>query len=410
MWRIVRRTALCKQRPALSVTALVLLIVAAVPVAADAQGTRAAEIADAQQKKAEAPDTYEPSTAERIATNMKRRFLENPNGFYPWLDSVYSGGGFTLGAGYRRFYGDRTFWDARGLLSVKEYKRAEFATNSVGIGPGRVDLRAVAGWRDATQVAFFGIGNDTRPEAKSNFRLQQVYGAAGLRARGPARLVVDFNISYEDYTLEGGTGPSPSIETVYTPQTAPGLGDDPSFAHATWMAGVDWRPSSGYARRGGLYALTYDSYFDPDDIYTFDRLQAEVVQHVPILRETWVVSLRSVARTTLDDEQTVPYFLLPSLGSGSTLRAYPSWRFRDRHSLLLSGELRWVVNRTFLDMAVFYDAGKVTERREDLNFNELKQDIGLGVRFHGPLTTPLRVEVAHGSEGINVVFSGGAAF
>jgi outer membrane translocation and assembly module TamA len=106
----------------------------------------------------------------------------------------------------------------------------------------------------------------------------------------------------------------------------------------------------------------------------------------------------------------VPYFLLPALGSGSTLRAYPSWRFRDRHSLLLSGEWRWIPNRMFLDLALFYDAGKVAARREDLNFDGLKQDAGIGVRFHGPLTTPLRIDVARGSEGINVVFSGAAAF
>ena len=262
----------------------------------------------------------------------------------------------------------------RGLLSLKSYKRVELATNAIGVGPGRVDLRAVAGWRDATEVSFYGVGNDTTPDAKSNFRLQQAYGAAGFRARGPARLVFDFNISYEDYTLESGTGASPSIEDVYTAQTAPGLGDNPAFAHSTWMGGVDWRPSSGYARRGGLYALTYDSYFDPDHTYTFDRLQADVVQHLPILRENWVLSLHGVARTTLDDEQTVPYFLLPALGSGSTLRAYPSWRFRDRHSLLLSGEWRWIVNRTFLDMAFFYDAGKVTARREDLNFKRTETE------------------------------------
>lgn len=388
---------------------LVLLMVAMAP-AADAQTTRAEEIADAQQKKAKALHPYEPSAAERFVTDVQRRFSGAPNGFYPWLDSVYSGGGFTLGAGYRRFYGERTFWDARGLLSLKSYKRAEIATNAIGVGPGRVDLRAVAGWRDATQVSFYGVGNDTPPEALSNFRLQQAYGAAGFRARGPARLVFDFNISYEDYTLESGTGSSPSIEHVYTTETAPGLGDNPAFAHTTWMGGVDWRPSSGYARRGGLYALTYDSYFDPDHTYTFDRLQADLVQHVPILRENWILSLHGVARTTLDDEQTVPYFLLPALGSGSTLRAYSSWRFRDRHSLLLSGEWRWIVNRTFLDMAFFYDAGKVTGRREDLNFTGLKQNVGLGVRFHGPLTTPLRVDVAHGSEGINLVFSGAAAF
>jgi outer membrane translocation and assembly module TamA len=61
-------------------------------------------------------------------------------------------------------------------------------------------------------------------------------------------------------------------------------------------------------------------------------------------------------------------------------------------------------------MAFFYDAGKVASRREDLNFSGLKQDVGVGVRFHGPTATPLRIDVAKGDEGVNIVFSGAAAF
>jgi hypothetical protein len=218
-------------------------------------------------------------------------------------------------------------------------------------------------------------------------------------------------VRYEDFTLESGTGNSSSIENMYDGSTAPGLGTNPSFVHMTAAGGIDTRPSPGYARRGGLYALTYDDWVDTaDGTYTFDRLQAEIVQHVPILRETWVLSFRGMAQTTLDDEDSVPFFLLPSLGSGSTLRAYPSWRFRDRHSLLFSGEWRWIPNRMFLDMALFYDAGKVAARREDLNFSGMKQDVGIGIRIHGPLATPLRIELARGSEGVNLVFSGAAAF
>jgi outer membrane translocation and assembly module TamA len=61
-------------------------------------------------------------------------------------------------------------------------------------------------------------------------------------------------------------------------------------------------------------------------------------------------------------------------------------------------------------MAIFYDAGKVASRREDLDFTDLKTDVGVGVRLHGPAATPLRIDVAHGSEGLNIVISGAAAF
>jgi outer membrane translocation and assembly module TamA len=101
---------------------------------------------------------------------------------------------------------------------------------------------------------------------------------------------------------------------------------------------------------------------------------------------------------------------LPSLGSGSTLRAYSTARFRDRHSILTSAEFRWIPNRLAMDLALFYDAGKVTDRRSQLDFEDLKTNWGLGVRFHGPTSTPLRIEIARGTEGFHLVFSSGAAF
>ena len=109
-------------------------------------------------------------------------------------------------------------------------------------------------------------------------------------------------------------------------------------------------------------------------------------------------------------DDVVPYFLLPQLGSGRTLRGYPTGRFRDRHSLLTSAEFRWIPNRLGLDMALFYDAGKVTSRREDLDLDGLKSDYGIGARFHGPTTTVLRIEGARGSDGWRLVFATSAAF
>src|SRR5262245_26230169 len=120
--------------------------------AAAAQETREAEIAAEQAKKAAELKPYEPGAAERWVTAVRREFLTEPSGFYPYFASVYSGGGFTLGAGYRQFYGDRTHWDIKGLYSLKSYKFIEFSTDSWGHAKGRVDLHGRVGWRDATQV------------------------------------------------------------------------------------------------------------------------------------------------------------------------------------------------------------------------------------------------------------------
>ena len=111
-----------------------------------------------------------------------------------------------------------------------------------------------------------------------------------------------------------------------------------------------------------------------------------------------MLSFRGRVQTAFDkDGQQIPFFMLPALGGGSTLRGYSSWRFRDQNSLLLQAEWRIMVNR-YLDLAFFYDAGKVTARTSDLDFDGLKDDFGFGLRFHGPFATPLRVELARSRE------------
>lgn len=388
-------------------SAVVCLSGAAGPAAA--QDSRAGAIAQEQAKKATQLRPYVPSTAERVLTRAGQALSETPIGFFPAFGSVYSGGGFALGAGYRQFYGDRTFWDARGLFSIRAYKLFELGTESRGHAKGRVDVFARGGWRDATEVAFFGLGtNSPRPHAE--FRMKQAYATTGFNARPLPWTVLGAALSYEDFTLAHGLGAAPSIEALHTAQSAPGLGASPTYFHTAASAGIDWRPAAGYARRGGLYQIEYHNYADRDTDLSFDRLDAELVQHVPILRENWVVSLRGQVQTTLHEDDIVPYFLLPALGSGRTLRGYTSWRFRDRHSLLLSAEWRWIPNALGFDMAFFYDAGKVTARRADLDFDGLKSDVGIGARFHTPSATAVRIDLARGSEGLRLVFTAGAAF
>ena len=61
-------------------------------------------------------------------------------------------------------------------------------------------------------------------------------------------------------------------------------------------------------------------------------------------------------------------------------------------------------------MALFYDMGKVAPRFRDISWRGLASDVGVGIRFHGPLATPLRIELARSREGTGPVFSGRAAF
>jgi hypothetical protein len=377
---------------------------------ASAQETRAEVIAQEKARKAANLKPYVPSTAERIVTKVTQGFITPPSGLFPAFGSVYSGGGFAVGPGVRYYVGDRSTVHARGMYSVRGYKLVDGGVTVPELAGGRLALRANAGWRDATQIGFFGVGMNASPDIRANYRMKQTFasGQADLRPAGP--LFLGAAVGFEDYDLLRGKGSRPSIEDVYTPATAPGLGAKPTYTVFSVSGGIDSRPAPGYARQGGLYGLAYHSWRDRDDTFSFDRVDAEVVQHLPVLRENWVLSLHGRVESTIGDTDIVPYFLLPSLGSGSTLRAYSTGRFRDRHALLLQAEWRWIPNRAALDVALFVDMGKVANRRADLDLDGLKTDVGIGFRIHAPRVTPLRIDLARGREGFNLVFSGGAAF
>lgn len=390
--------------------AMVVALVGLAASPARAQETRAAEIAQQQAEKAEKLEPYKPSRFEAVMNRLEESFASPPSGFYPAFGSVYPGGGLTLGVGYRRFFARKAVWDATALYSIKNYKQFETGARLPWDLNGRWTFGARVGWLDAPQVGFYGVGMGNDRSDRANYRIKLGYGnfTTGFRPTGWTRL--EGSVGWEDYLVEDGRGRAPSIETVYTPATAPGLFTNPTFIRSHAMAAIDWRTSPGYSRTGGFYGVTFVDYTDRDEALSFQRVDGELIQHIPILRENWVISLRGRVQTTLDEDDTVPYYLLPSLGSGRTLRGYSTGRFRDKHSLLTSAELRWIPSRLALDMAFFYDAGKVARRRSDLDFDGFASDWGVGARFHGPTATVLRIEGARGSDGWRLVFSTNAAF
>jgi len=392
-----------------------IALVAGSATAATAQqpepATREAAIVQEQAQKVPLLHPYVETTGEKLANRAESILAGAGHGFHPFFQNAYSGGGFTLGAGYLQYISPYNTIDARGSYTISGYKRAEVAYNIRRLFHRRGSLSGLVGWREATEVKFYGLGPDTPLEAATNYSFRQPYGSALLEFWPTRRfLVLTGGLELSKWAQQEGNGRDPSVETVYTPETLPGLGATATYVHTQGSVGFDWRTSPGYTRRGGVYNVTFHDYADQDEEFGFRQVDYEAIQHFPILRETWVISLRGRVQTAFDkgDEQ-IPFFMMPSVGGGSSLRGYSSWRFRDLNSLLLQAEWRIMANR-FFDTAVFYDTGKVTASRSDLDFDGLKHDYGFGVRFHSPLATPLRVDIAKSPEGLHIVFSSSAVF
>ena len=331
---------------------------------------------------------------------------------HPFFSSAYSGGGFTLGAGYLTPVSAYSTLDLRGSFTFAGYKRLEAAYLAPRLFNRRASLSMLGGWREATQVGFYGIGTEnTSKTDRANYSFTQPYGAA-LLDYWPARklFLLQGGLDVSTWNIGAGKGNAPSIDEIYTSETLVGLDANTTYLHSEGTAAIDYRTSPGYTRRGGFYGVTFNDFHDTDARYGFQRIDYEAIQHVPILRDAWVLALHGRVETaTAKNDQQIPFFMLPALGGGSSLRGFPSWRFRDNNSLLLQAEWRVLVNRA-LDMAVFYDAGRVAASTNGLTDAPLKSDYGLGFRFHTLLTTPLRIDFAKSNEGLNIVFSTKASF
>ena len=374
--------------------------------------TREAAIGQEQADKVKSLHPYVPNKAEAIFAHIDTVLEGGSLRWHPFFENAYSGGGFTLGVGHVNYVSGYNYIDVRGSYTITGYKRAEVEFVAPRMFKRRASLSLLGGWREATQVGFYGIGTNTSKDDRTNYLFQQPYGSA-LFTIFPTRraFMLRGGVEWSRWSQEPGEGTSPSVETKYTPATLPGLGAEVTYLHTQGTVGLDWRTSPGYTRRGGFLGATLHDYNDQDKNLGFQMVEYEAIQHIPILREAWVLSFRGrMQHANEKDGQQIPFFMLPALGGGSSLRGFSSWRFRDQNSLLLQAEWRIMVNR-YLDMAFFYDAGKVTARTKDLDLDGLKDDFGFGLRFHGPFATPLRVELARSRESsLSLIFSSSASF
>jgi ATP:ADP antiporter, AAA family len=367
--------------------AAVSVILLASATSVSAQETREAQVAVERADKATRLHEYEPTPAERRIMLAERLFMtERP--IYTFMGSVMSGGGFAIGPGYRKQFAESGRFDAHAAWSVRNYKALDATLHLPEFADGRLTIDATGGWLDAPRVAFYGVGNDS-----SGVHSDYAYraAAAGASARLQAARFVAAGAGVDMLSIDA-------------------TDISPTYRRTRLFAEFDWRASPSYTRRGGLYRLDWSDYHDTDNRSSFRRIDAEVDQFLPILRENWVVALRAgTSATETPAGSAVPYYLLPDLGGSHTLRGYPTWRFRDRNRLLMTGELRSSAG-SFVDLTLFADAGTVAPRFADLDLRDLKHSYGVGVTLHTFERTITRIELARTRDGMGLSFSFSPSF
>ena len=378
------------------VLALVLCLSPGHAFAQEAQ-TRAEILARERADKAKQLEAPRPGGLERglLALENDRileRLLNPAEGFYPKIGNITPGSGFAVGPAYRapNVLGDELHVSAFGMASIQKYWLLEARVDAPDLAADRVFFNAYVRRYDYPEEDFFGLGPNSLREAHSTYGLRStdVGGAAGVR------LTPWFSLGS---TIDFLT-PSVSV-----------LADQPDFIRAGVTAEVNTREPRGNPRQGARYALAYQR-FDarrsgslpavaPPQAGDFDRVEVDLQQYISLYRNRRVLALRGfVSSSDAPGGGEVPFYYMRTLGGPDDLRGFRQFRFRDRNVLLLQAEYRWEIF-TAMDGAIFYDAGKVASRFEDLNFRDLESDDGIGFRFGTRNGVFLRVEGAFGSSG-----------
>lgn len=394
--------------------AVVLCLTALSPASADAQDdpvtTHEGEVAEAQAEKARALHPYRAPWLERVIQEVEEHLTDRDLRWHPYYGHAYPGAGIAVGLGYLFRPGDYETLDVRAARSMNRSTRAEVVFRAPHLAERRLSLVATGGRAEGFEQSFYGVpSRHGDSDERSYFDFRRAYGSVQIETRARRAMPV-FGAGVGVLHYEHRLDPGSAFAQRFSAPSLPGLGATVTYAQAQASAGFDWRPQRGYARRGGAVMVTARRSVDTAGDFTFSQVDYDVVQHVPVLRDAWVLSLHGRAETTFAPyKHEVPFFMLPALGNGTTLRGYANQRFRDRNSMLLSAEWRVLVNAV-LDAAIFYDAGKVTARPSQFSRRHLESDYGVGLRFHSASTTPIRIDVARSREGLRVMFGAVAAF
>jgi hypothetical protein len=372
------------------------------PGAADAQDSRAGEIAAAQERKSHELTAPSAGFIERRLIKIERGEIGVGGVLSVAFGDIKRGTGPSMGPAYAKTLSGGTIVRAKAVYSITNAKLVQVSLQAPPLARDRLLLRTRARWQDVPKVPFHGIAPGV-PGVGARYS-ETVSEVSATAEFTPTRLLrFGGGLGIESFDTGIASSSKPEFDFLFV--GAPGVGADPRYVHSQLSAAIDSRDSEGYTRHGSLLRATLHDYRQQNDgRYSFRQFDGVAEQYVPILRGNWVIYLGLRASTTMTEpENSVPFFLLPDLG-GHDIRGFDTYRFRDRHSVQATAEYRWYAQE-FLDGALFYDAGKAVPTRSELDFNDLEHSYGAGIRLHGPRTTLLRLEVARSREGTRLIFS-----
>jgi len=373
--------------------------------------TREAEIEAARSAKEKvlAPETV--TNAERVLRDIKdqkvlERLSTGFHGLRPKIGNMVTGAGFALGPEFYRadLLREQLEFRTSAGFSFGGSQKYEMEARFPKLASERLELEFVGSHRNYARLGYYGQGPDSLKIDRTNYRLQDTSFDAVATVRLNHHVWLGGSIG----KFYSNPGPGNDVryistEKKFTPAQAPGIDIATNYIRPSIFAQLDYRNDPLGPKAGGNYVMQYSWNKDRKlDQYNFRRLDIDLQQYIPFFNRTRILALRAkTILTETDRNESIPFFLQPSLGGSDDLRGFRPFRFADRNMVVYNAEYRFEVFAG-LDGAVFADAGKVFPRRGMLNFRDLEGSVGFGLRFNAKNATFLRIDTGFSHEGFQV--------
>jgi hypothetical protein len=317
-------------------------------------------------------------------------------------------------------YSIRGYWGALGQLGVFKktapldllgdgFLGAPFEFDNRSQKPLKGFLYLESFYRDFPTEEFFGIGPHSSIDERSDYRLTE--SRFDIKGGYPLARWLAFQTSmgYADTDIRDGTGDFPDTGDLFDETSAPGIEDPGAYFDIDSGVYLAWAgdPNLPAVELG----LQYTRFKEIEvDKFRFDRYSFDMRGHLPLFSRQRTVAVRLHGSSDRPDEGSeVPFYLLKTLGGHDALRGYRDFRFRDRNLFHFSVEYRWEAVPA-LELALFYDKGKVFPHPSGFNFDNMKESYGFGIRAKSWRRVLFRAEIGRSEEDTLVFVSLGPAW
>ncbi len=342
-----------------------------------------------------------------------RDLLESDDGkriTYPTFESQY---GFGLTYKHKDLFKKNCQLKISTMLGLRWRQFHELEISRLQIS-GPLSLSFGGHYFFLTDAAFYGIGNTSPVEERTNYAFRQSAAFASANWNFSQKFNMSLTFTFEGNKISEGRNPDYPSTTDLVFHSSPsllGLGDQVNMYSAAFFLRHDSLSRQENTPGGWrmLFNAGFYNQFNGDE-FSFLKASADITHHLHLFySRSLVIRVASEITRPIKGED-IPFYYLSKLGRRTTIRGYFRGRFHDRDSMLVSLEYHYplIKRPQYLPRIyalLFVDWGKVSPNIfKDKLLGNYHRSLGVGFRIYVRKERNIQFILAKSEDGFRIHF------